>query len=197
MDAEQNRTVAGGGPSWEFTDKPVTAWGGMIPLAHLLEQSGVRDDIRRTPWPRGRSHLAADPAETFTALLVNTSGPAASVSRTFRTILPGRKNTLHPPLFARLPPANDFPHRSGRGRHRALRPGRHTRRQLHRDPQVLLHGRRRDRPPAEDLRRGARGGRRLHRRHDGKTRPGGARRPGGRTLLGKISGGHVRRPFRL
>jgi hypothetical protein len=44
MSAGQNRTVAEGGLLWEFTDKPVTAWGGMIPLARLLEQSGVRED---------------------------------------------------------------------------------------------------------------------------------------------------------
>jgi len=42
----------------------------MIPLARLPDQTGVREDIRRTPWPRGKSHLAADPAETFTAFLV-------------------------------------------------------------------------------------------------------------------------------
>jgi hypothetical protein len=37
-----------------YSDKPVTAWGGLAPFAELFERSGLRGFIRETPWPAGK-----------------------------------------------------------------------------------------------------------------------------------------------
>lgn len=70
MDSGQKFTPARSGLRLTYSDKPVTAWAGMAPFAELFERSGLRGFIRDTPWPKGKSNNATDPAETFMAFLV-------------------------------------------------------------------------------------------------------------------------------
>ena len=46
---------------WEFTDKIVTAWGGMRMFKEFLDKTGIREELRRSGLPEPQSNRGYDP----------------------------------------------------------------------------------------------------------------------------------------
>jgi hypothetical protein len=55
---------------WRFSDKSVSAWGGMRLVSQLLEKIGFRSALRSSPLPVGGSNRASDPAQLMESFLV-------------------------------------------------------------------------------------------------------------------------------
>jgi len=47
--------------SWEFTDKEVTAWGGMRMFKEFYDRTGIREEMRRIALPMPGSNAGFDP----------------------------------------------------------------------------------------------------------------------------------------
>jgi len=66
-----NKTVLPKEPlEWRFSDKKVSAWGGMRLMDQMLEKSGFRETLRSSHLPVGKSNRASDPAWLMESFLV-------------------------------------------------------------------------------------------------------------------------------
>lgn len=63
---ETTRNIA-----WEFTDKPVTPWGGMRMFKEFLDKSGIREELRRGGLPEPGSNCGYDPVLMVESFWVN------------------------------------------------------------------------------------------------------------------------------
>ena len=46
---------------WKFTDRKVTAWGGMRMFKEFLDKTGIREELRRSDMPEPQSNRGYDP----------------------------------------------------------------------------------------------------------------------------------------
>jgi len=49
----------------EFSDKKVTAFGGMSLMKHFVDALNIREKLRDLPLPEGRSNRAYDPVQVI------------------------------------------------------------------------------------------------------------------------------------
>jgi hypothetical protein len=57
--------------SWEFTEKEVTAWGGMRMFKQFYDQTGIREELRRVALPTPGSNAGFDPVVVIESFWVS------------------------------------------------------------------------------------------------------------------------------
>jgi len=55
---------------WVFTDRPVTAWGGLRLMKEMLMRMGLREELKRCGLPVAQSNRGYDPEEMIESFLV-------------------------------------------------------------------------------------------------------------------------------